>query len=123
MLLTYTGRRSGKRYTIPVTYRRHDDTVTVFTSHSWWKNLRDGATVQVEIKRVWRKGRAEAISEDRVAIAAEFLAQMRAHPALAKSFRIPLDADGQPDAEAVRLVAQQEVWVRIALLPAGGFIV
>jgi F420H(2)-dependent quinone reductase len=31
LLLTYTGRRSGKRYTNPVSYSRAGDVVTIFT--------------------------------------------------------------------------------------------
>jgi hypothetical protein len=118
MLLTVTGRSSGTHYIFPVAYGQQGEALIVLTSHAWWKNLRGGAPVQVEIKRVRRMGRAEAISEDRAAIAAELLAQMRAHPALAKSFHIPLDTRGQPDADAVQAVAQHEVLVRIALLPS-----
>jgi deazaflavin-dependent oxidoreductase (nitroreductase family) len=115
LLLTFTGRKSGKRYTIPVTYGRQGDMVTVFTSHTWWKNLMGGAPVQVEIKRVRLNGTAQAISDDAPVIAAQFLADLRANPTLAKSYHIPLDAAGELDAEAVRQMAANEVLVRIQL--------
>ncbi|MGZ3601481.1 MAG: nitroreductase/quinone reductase family protein [Ktedonobacterales bacterium] len=118
LLLTYTGRKSGKRYTIPVSYAREGNVITVFTHHAWWKNLKGGAPVQVEIKRVRRDGTAEAISDDVPAIAAQLLAQLRGHPMLARSYHVPLDRDGQPDPEAVRLVAQHQVMVRIQLAPS-----
>src|SRR5712691_523168 len=51
LLLTYTGRKSGRRDTNPVSYSREGDVVTVFTYRSWWRNLRGGAPVRVEIKR------------------------------------------------------------------------
>src|SRR5947207_209305 len=51
MLLTYTGRKSGKRYTNPLPYMREGDVVTVFTQRTWWKNVRACAKVAVEIKR------------------------------------------------------------------------
>src|SRR5919201_997478 len=47
MLLTYTGRKSGKRYTIPVGYARDGETLVVFSSRSWRRNLRGGAPVEV----------------------------------------------------------------------------
>jgi deazaflavin-dependent oxidoreductase (nitroreductase family) len=118
LLLTFTGRKSGKRYTIPVAYSRQGDVLSVFTSHTWWKNLRGGAPVQVEMRRIRRTGTAEAISDDVPAIAAQFLADLRAQPMLAKSYHIPLDAAGQPDAAAARQMAAQEVLVRIHLAPS-----
>lgn len=117
LLLTYTGRKSGKRYTIPVGYDRDGDVVTVFTYHAWWKNLRGGAPVQVEIQRVRRSGTAEAISDDAVAIAAQLGASLRGHPTLAKGYGVPLDASGEPDAAAVRQAAAHLVMVRIQLAP------
>jgi F420H(2)-dependent quinone reductase len=43
MLLTITGRRSGRSLTVPVSYLRYGEDVIVFTSgerSAWWKNLR-----------------------------------------------------------------------------------
>ena len=40
-LLTFTGRRSGKTYTVPVSYHQEGDLVTVITKRQrkWWHNL------------------------------------------------------------------------------------
>ncbi|HEX8035994.1 MAG TPA: hypothetical protein VF510_19210, partial [Ktedonobacterales bacterium] len=70
-----------------------------------------------EIKRVRRTGTAEVIS-DTPAVTAQLLAHLRGHPMLARSYHVPLDKDGQPDPEAVRLVAQHQVMVRIQLDPS-----
>lgn len=115
MLLTYTGRKTGKRYTYPVSYLRDGDVVTVFTYHSWWKNLRGGAPVIVEIKRQRLVGSAEVVRDDESAIAAALLAQLRRHPSLANGYHVPLDSDRRPDSEAVRQAAQFVVMVRIRL--------
>lgn len=42
MLLTFTGRSSGRTYTVPVSYQRDRDTLTCYTraDRAWWKNLR-----------------------------------------------------------------------------------
>jgi F420H(2)-dependent quinone reductase len=60
MLLTYKGRTSGKRYTNPVAYTCEGDVVTVFTHRSWWKNVREGVPVIVEIKRHRMDGTADS---------------------------------------------------------------
>jgi hypothetical protein len=115
MLLTYLGRKSGKRYTNPVSYMREGDVVTVFTYRSWWQNVRGGAPVLVEIKRHRMGGTAEAISDDKTAIATELLAFLRKNPTLARGYNIPLNAAGQPNPAAVQQAAHFVVMVRIHL--------
>ena len=83
---------------------------------SWWKNVRGSAPVLMEIKRHRMGGTAEAISDEKAAIATSLLAFLRKHPALAKGYNVPLDADGQPNPEAVQQAAQFVVMVRIQLL-------
>jgi hypothetical protein len=115
LLLTYTGRTSGRRYTIPMAYSRLGDVITVFTLHTWWKNLRGGAPVVVEIKRRRFDGWAEAIGDDHSVIAEALRAHLREHPRMARIYHVPLDADGQPDIDAVRQVARFVVLVRIRI--------
>jgi deazaflavin-dependent oxidoreductase (nitroreductase family) len=47
MLITFTGRKSGREFTTPVRYVRTEETVRCFTSseNQWWRNLRGGADV------------------------------------------------------------------------------
>ena len=47
MLITFSGRKSGRRFTTPVRYVRDGETVRCFTSaeNQWWRNLRGGADV------------------------------------------------------------------------------
>jgi hypothetical protein len=118
MLLTYRGRRSGKRYTHPVAYARSGDIVTVFTYRSWWKNVRGGAPVAMEIKRERRIGQAEVICDDKPSIATALLAHLGKTPSLASGYNVPLDANRQPDPDAVRQATQFVVMVRIRLMPA-----
>jgi hypothetical protein len=50
-LLTFIGRKTGRTYTIPVSYYREDDTVTVITKRvrNWWRNFETPAEVGVRI--------------------------------------------------------------------------
>jgi len=52
MLITYTGRKSGRVYTTPVRYLRVGNAVQCFTSPDtqWWRNLRGGAEVTLTIQ-------------------------------------------------------------------------
>jgi len=74
LLLTYTGRKSGRRYTLPVGYIRDGDALLVVSQHSelkqWWRNLRDGAPVTVLLRSERVSARADLI-EDPEAVAAE----------------------------------------------------
>jgi hypothetical protein len=45
MLVTFTGRKTGKVFTTPVTYMREGEDILFFTSNPWWKNLEGGAKV------------------------------------------------------------------------------
>jgi deazaflavin-dependent oxidoreductase (nitroreductase family) len=66
MLITFTGRKSGRRFTTPVRYVRIADTVRCFTSaeNQWWRNLRGGAEVSLRIAGKERLYRAVAIQND-----------------------------------------------------------
>ncbi|MBN1119967.1 MAG: nitroreductase family deazaflavin-dependent oxidoreductase [Anaerolineae bacterium] len=52
MLITYTGRKSGKEYCIPVNYVRDGDRLlsTSMADRVWWRNLRGGEPVQIVMK-------------------------------------------------------------------------
>ena len=52
MLITFSGRKSGKRFTTPVRYVQTDQTIRCFTSpeSQWWRNLRGGADVVLRLR-------------------------------------------------------------------------
>lgn len=63
-LITVTGRRTGRRYTIPVGYRQEGDRVTIGVAWPgrkvWWRNLSDGGAVRMRLRGEERTGRAQA---------------------------------------------------------------
>lgn len=61
MLITFTGRKSGKQYTTPVQYKQIDDKIIFVTSrhYVWWKNLHGGAKVQLLVQGKGITGKAE----------------------------------------------------------------
>jgi deazaflavin-dependent oxidoreductase (nitroreductase family) len=120
LLITVTGRKSGKQYTTPVSYLRNGNTLLVTSSHdrTWWRNLRGGAPVTVRLQGQNRRGWAEAIEREQ-AIAAGLLAYLQQVPRLARYYGVTLDPDGQPNVEDVERVAQDKVIVRLRVAPAG----
>jgi deazaflavin-dependent oxidoreductase (nitroreductase family) len=54
LLLTYTGRRSGRPVTLPVGYTSDGGTLLVICQHAgqkrWWRNLRGGAPVTLHLR-------------------------------------------------------------------------
>jgi len=76
VLITVSGRRSGRLYTTPVNYVRDGDIITVISrrNRTWWRNLRGGAQVTVRVRGKDLKGVAEVVVEDKEAVAKALLA-------------------------------------------------
>jgi F420H(2)-dependent quinone reductase len=65
LLLTFTGRKSGREFTTPVRYVQEGEMLRlrVVRSH-WWKNLVGEATVHVLLRGEMRTGTAEVLPEE-----------------------------------------------------------
>jgi deazaflavin-dependent oxidoreductase (nitroreductase family) len=114
MLLTFTGRKSGRTYTTPVNYVRYGEDLLVVGSkeHSWWKNLRGGAPVIVRV-RGWEM-RAEAEAFEGEEAEEGFLAVIRAVPAYRRYWKVELGEDGLPkDPAALTRIAYENALVRV----------
>lgn len=115
LLITFTGRKSGKTYTTPVSYSQENDQVYIFTHANWWKNLCGGASVTLCMHGQERKGWAEPVAEDKDAIAAELSAHLRKVPSDAKYYSVTLDQYGNPRAAEVEKAVQSVVMIRVWL--------
>src|SRR5262249_26504585 len=66
LLLTVTGRRSGRRYSIPVGYQQEGDDLVVMVSEArpqrWWRNYQEPAPVELQLRGEPRTGRAELVA-------------------------------------------------------------
>lgn len=70
VLITYTGRRSGRSFTTPVGYRRTRDGVTIGVqlpdAKNWWRNFLDeGGPLTLHLDGVDRAGHAVARRDGR----------------------------------------------------------
>ena len=118
MLLTYTGRKTRKQYTFPVGYMREGDTLTVFSSRSWWKGLRDGGDVEVRLRGCGRTGRAEVI-RDRAAVleATEHLVARYGPKGASRRIGLTLDISPPPTRDELVAALEDRVVIRIVLNP------
>jgi hypothetical protein len=120
LLITFTGRKSGKAYTTPVSYSQDGDQVTIFTHATWWKNLRGmrgGTPTPVTLRLQGRdvRGLAEPVAEDKRAVAAGLVKHLRKVPSDAKYYGVTFDGHGNPSAEEAADAAQSVVMIRVQL--------
>lgn len=107
-LITLTGRRTGRRYTTPITYARTGDTVAALTrkSRSWWRNLSDEPVVQLRLAGKTLSARAKATIGDPATLPA-LVGYLEARPRDAKAYGVPLGPDGKlPEAGATALLPE-----------------
>jgi deazaflavin-dependent oxidoreductase (nitroreductase family) len=115
LLITFTGRKSGKTYTTPVSYSQFDDQVYVFTHATWWKNLRSGTPVTLRLRGREVRGLAEPVAEDKQVIAARLTAHLRKVPSDAGFYGVNFDDHRNPKVEEVEKAAQTVVMINIRL--------
>ena len=70
LLITVTGRKSGRRYTTPVEYLEHAGIVSIVsrTDRRWWKNLESKRDVRLRLRGKIRSGVATLYSRDQATI-------------------------------------------------------
>jgi deazaflavin-dependent oxidoreductase (nitroreductase family) len=115
LLITFTGRKSGKTFTTPVSYSQTGDQVSIFTHAAWWKNLRSGAPVTLHIQGQEFQGLAETVAGDKQAIATGLAAHLRKVPDDARWYGVTFDDSGNPRGEEVEKAVQTVVMIRIRL--------
>jgi deazaflavin-dependent oxidoreductase (nitroreductase family) len=123
LLLTFTGRRSGQRFTIPVGYQVEDaEVLTVMASEApkkqWWKNFRDSGPVEVLLRGRKRIGTARLLEPNSAEFRGCAERTLLRVPAMGRIWGIEYDGDtGLSEAQAATL-AKSVAAVRIQLDPA-----
>ncbi len=115
MIITYTGRKSGKTFSTPVNYVRDGNLLWTisFRHRTWWKNLRDSpVTLRIQGKDL--TGMARAITDPQE-VTTNLMAYLQKAPQIARYIGVGLDANGQPKLEDVAEAAKTRVMVRVQL--------
>ena len=115
MLITVTGRKTGRKYTTPVGYYREDGYLWIITSRdrTWWRNLRGGAEVGLLLKRKPVAGFAEPELDEK-AIETRMYEYLRHVPRAAKPLGIRVE-NGAANEEDVTRTAKDRLFIRIQL--------
>jgi deazaflavin-dependent oxidoreductase (nitroreductase family) len=99
LLLYFTGRKSGRQYTVPLSYVADDDGSLLLPGGGSWKlNLDDGKAVRVRLQGKRRTAQPEVI-RDRAQIRRLLPTLFRGNPRAESFVGVPLRPDGTPDQE------------------------
>lgn len=114
MLVSVTGRKSGKSISTPTNYLRDGDTLWVISwrDRKWWRNLRGGANVRILLAGKSVEGRGQVIEEEKQ-VAQNLFDYYKKVPHVAKYVEIGLDAAGLPISADCERAAHKMVVVRI----------
>jgi hypothetical protein len=114
-LLSFTGRTTGKHYTIPVSYHREDDIVTVITKRQrkWWHNFETPLEVELRLAGHIFAGKAAARSSDDETL--EFMIHyLEKRPIDAKAYGLKAD---EITREKIARILPHIVVIRIEIAP------
>jgi deazaflavin-dependent oxidoreductase (nitroreductase family) len=94
--LYIVGSKSGRKYTIPVAYTRHDGRLLIGTPFGWGRNLRTGEPIDIRLKGKRRPADVRAVT-DEAGVTELYAVMSRDNRQFAKFNKIGLAKDGEPD--------------------------
>ena len=100
--LYIVGRKSGRRYTIPVAYTRDKGDLLIGTPFGWGRNLRTGEPLEIRLKGRRRQADVAAYKDEADVVAAYAL-MSRDNKAFANFNKIGFGAEGNPNPEDLHL--------------------
>ncbi|QZA17758.1 nitroreductase/quinone reductase family protein [Mycobacterium malmoense] len=96
LIITVAGRRTGRRYRIPVGYVGIDGRILIGTGGNWFRNLRPDTPVEVLVRRQTMRMLPQVI--DDMDTAYDLYGDIIRHnPIHGRYAKIRLDSDGRPD--------------------------
>lgn len=105
-VLHFTGRRTGRRYRVPVAYRWSDEAIVISTDSGWWVNLLGGRRFSVRLA-----GRRHTATARRITgtAAAQALADLVTIPGYSRAAGIRRERGQVTSAELNRAAAARYV--------------
>ncbi|MDH2445141.1 hypothetical protein QDR37_14400 [Amnibacterium sp. CER49] len=99
--LYVVGRRSGKQYTIPMAYVRHQNALLLGSGFAWGKNLRTGQPLELRYMGRRRTADVQVLTSE-TEVVAHYAVIARRNPGFAHINKIGFDTDGDPNADDLR---------------------
>lgn len=116
LLITVTGRRTGRRYRLPVQYARDGGALWILVgdhvAKTWWRNLTTAAPVEVRLRGARLAGVARAVDggDEPDLVAQGLRVWLRRFPGAARALRATDDA-------GLHAAAKRLLLVRVDLAP------
>jgi deazaflavin-dependent oxidoreductase (nitroreductase family) len=101
LTLYVVGRKSGRRFAVPVAYVEHDGLLLIGSPFGWGRNLRTGEPVQIRWKGRRRPAEVEVVT-DEAGVARDYALIARGNRNFAKFNEIRFDPEGNPDPADLR---------------------
>lgn len=116
MLVTVTGRKTSKTYTLPVEYVEEDGSLWVMSKSNrrWWRNLEGKATVGLVLRRKALQG-VGRLHTDPALVQSRLAAYLRHLPMSAKALGVRME-NKSPNADDLARIASDLVFIEIELL-------
>jgi len=115
MLITITGRKTGKKYTTPVGYYRENGYLWILSSRdrTWWKNLQGGTEVSLLLKGQPIRAFAE-LELNSAAVEAQMQEYIKHVPQAAKPMGIRVENE-KANVEDIIRTAKDRLFVRLKI--------
>lgn len=114
-LLSFRGRKTGLLYTIPLSYHRQNNTVTVITKkdRKWWHNFESPIDVEIRLAGEVYSGRAQIQAGEAENL--EFMTDyLRQRPIDAKAYGLTRD---EITRDRIARIIPHIVVIRVVILP------
>jgi len=114
-VITFTGRKSGKTYSTPVSYSQKGSQVIIFTDGRWSKNLIGGAPVRLRIRGKDYSGWADLVADDKELMANTLVEHLKVVRRDAQYYNVTFDEAGNPRMDEIRRAVDHVVMIRVTL--------
>ena len=118
-LITVTGRRTGRRYAIPVGYLETSEAMVVLVNDApkktWWRNYMQPGPIEMRLRGVHRSGRAVVVPPDSEQFRRTAEESFRRSRVIPRLFGIAFDPRRGLTVEDAERLAQRAAIIRIEL--------
>jgi len=119
MVISVTGRRTGRQYSIPVGYQRMGNQIRVLVSKArrknWWRNLQTPTVVTLRVRGRKLCGTAHVVSPTAPEFRETIRTTLTRLPSLGHQFGIEYDPDAEIDEKQWAVLGEANVLVAIDL--------
>ena len=103
LIIVYVvGRKTGRRFAVPVAYTRHEGALLVGTPFGWGRNLRTGEPVEIRLQGRRRTAAVQVVTDEH-GVVEGYTTMARDNHAFAGFNKIRIDDAGEPDPEDLHL--------------------